>query len=207
MAETECLERSVDLRTADANALIQRYDEPQRHYHNLAHVNEVWHVLAQQQWRASVRLTLWLATWYHDAIYDPQRTDNEVQSARLAANALSAMGLSQNQVDKVVQIIMATQTHDGANDPTVAAFLDADRAILGSARDVYRRYVAAVRREFAFVSQATFRMGRSRYLCRWLQHKQLFHTDWGRHRYERPARANLRWELATWWLPWCANPV
>ena len=64
--------------------LTARYAEPQRAYHTMEHVTECLshfdtarHLLARPD-------EVELALWFHDAVYDPRRGDNEEQSARLA---------------------------------------------------------------------------------------------------------------------------
>jgi predicted metal-dependent HD superfamily phosphohydrolase len=58
-------------------ALRQRYYEPQRHYHTWAHVEAL--LGHYRRWVRSLNRpepVLWALYW-HDAIYDPQRKDNE----------------------------------------------------------------------------------------------------------------------------------
>ncbi len=71
--------------------LVSRYADPQRAYHTLDHITDclrhfdaVRHLAA---WPAAVEL----AIWFHDAIYDPQRGDNETRSAELAEVTLRAL--------------------------------------------------------------------------------------------------------------------
>ena len=66
--------------------LLRRWGEPHRHYHDRRHLSEVLAALPDDAPRA-VRL----AAWYHDAVYDPTRDDNEEASARLAREQLHAL--------------------------------------------------------------------------------------------------------------------
>ncbi|EKF38376.1 hypothetical protein MOQ_001416 [Trypanosoma cruzi marinkellei] len=71
--------------------IVARYTEPQRHYHTMAHLEEMLSCLARFQSEAPVahrlpaegtrRLVVELAILFHDAVYDPRRSDNEERSA------------------------------------------------------------------------------------------------------------------------------
>ncbi|NJN73963.1 MAG: hypothetical protein HC799_14685, partial [Limnothrix sp. RL_2_0] len=52
--------------------LIAAYDEPQRHYHNLRHLEACFfHFEQVKQWLVAPAEVL-LALWFHDAIYQPR---------------------------------------------------------------------------------------------------------------------------------------
>src|SRR5262245_5292010 len=61
--------------------IVAAYREPHRHYHTLQHLDECFAKL--QTLRAAARHPeeIDLALWFHDAIYDVARTDNEARSA------------------------------------------------------------------------------------------------------------------------------
>ncbi|ESL07679.1 hypothetical protein TRSC58_04628 [Trypanosoma rangeli SC58] len=71
--------------------IVTRYTEPQRHYHTLTHLEEMLGCLARFQSEAPMahrlpaagaqRIVVELATLFHDAVYDPRRSDNEECSA------------------------------------------------------------------------------------------------------------------------------
>ena len=73
--------------------LIAAYAEPHRRYHDMTHIAD-----GLAQLRAVEGLTdderTWLAyaIWWHDAVYDPTRSDNEAQSAALARRDLALLG-------------------------------------------------------------------------------------------------------------------
>ena len=60
------------------------YGQPQRHYHTLAHLRQMFAVLDGPLPAASDPGALELAVWLHDLVYDPARHDNEQRSARSA---------------------------------------------------------------------------------------------------------------------------
>lgn len=189
-----------------AAALVERYREPHRHYHNLTHLTEILrHVAAHAAHFTSLRVAVYAAL-YHDVIYDPQRKDNEAQSAHLAARDLVSW-LSSSDLAGVISLIDATAHHgaklaEGA--PGVGLFLDCDAAIMGADAERYQQYADAVRREYEHVPSLMYRWGRRRFLAKMLARPSVFHTAWFTSAYGERAHANLRAERASLRgsLPW-----
>lgn len=116
-----------------------------------------------------------LAAWFHDAVYDVTRTDNEEQSARWLERAtapLIAQGeLDRRDVDLALRMVRATARPleplpRGPRSEPVRRFLDADFQVFASLPEDYERYVAGVRQEYASVPDAAFRTGRRAFLER-----------------------------------------
>lgn len=170
--------------------LLTRYSEPQRAYHTLAHLTGLLGLLPADH---PEQAALELAVWFHDAVYDPTRTDNEEESAALAVRSLAPIGLSPALIGRVVEVILATKTHR-ATDASVALFLDADLSILGSDAETYLRYARAIRQEYAWMPEELYRAGRARTLEGFLRRERIYQTERFR-RLEAPARANLEREL------------
>lgn len=75
-------------------SLQARYAEPQRAYHTLAHIEACLALLAEREDLSEAeRRLLTCAIWWHDAVYDPLRHDNEEQSAALARSDLAALNI------------------------------------------------------------------------------------------------------------------
>ena len=81
--------------------LRERYAEPQRRYHTLEHVRESLDRAAETRSFQTHPAEIDLAIWFHDAVYDPRRADNEERSAQWAANALSRAGVASASVGRV----------------------------------------------------------------------------------------------------------
>ncbi|WP_027483694.1 HD domain-containing protein [Deinococcus pimensis] len=173
--------------------LLVRHAQPWRAYHTLSHVLDVLRVLDGLD--VSDREAAELAAWFHDAVYDPRRADNEARSAQLARRSLASI-LPEAHVERVVSLVLATATHECGGDEDAAAFVDADLAVLGAPRPRYARYANAIRREYAWVPEEAYREGRARVLRGFLGRARLYVTPGMRSACEVTARANLTWELA-----------
>lgn len=175
--------------------LLTRYTEPHRAYHNLSHLANMFGALSSisEDQKVGRDGALDFAIWFHDAVYDPTRADNEAQSAGLAQESLERLGAEPALIQRVTQIILATQNHQ-ANDPDTALFLDADLAILGAEPKTYRAYARAIRQEYAWVPEALFRERRAQVLQKFLSRERIYQTEAFAH-LEPTARKNLRREL------------
>lgn len=176
--------------------LAAHYEAEGRHYHNLAHVQYMLEMICSLPAGEYDKTAVQLAVWFHDVIYNPQRLDNEKQSAAYARQCL-APWLPPALVDEVVRLILLTAGHETtATDANGSVLLDADLATLGADPAVYDRYSAAIRREYAWVPEEIYRRERAKLLARFLQKERIFNCDTFRERFEERARQNLRRELA-----------
>jgi len=136
--------------------------------------------------------------WFHDAIYDPARADNEARSAEYAWQVLASLGAPAAFVDEVARLVESTRIHDPLEgDRNGQVLCDADLAILGAPADRYERYVRDVRAEYAHLNDADWRAGRGPVLERFLARPKLYFAQWVRDTCDAQARTNLRAELAT----------
>lgn len=176
--------------------LDKRYGEPHRRYHTRDHLTAVLDLVDELADHAADPGLVRLAAWFHDAVYDPERADNEERSARLAARMLADTDLGEPDVGQVVRLVELTATHAPDEDDRDGQVLcDADLAILGSDPETYAAYAAAVREEYAFVPDEFFRAGRAEVLNGLLALPGLFHTPAARERFEERARKNITTEL------------
>jgi len=179
--------------------LRDAYAEPHRHYHDLRHIEACLHELAALDGLAAdERQILEYAIWWHDAVYDPTRSDNEEQSAILAERDLAQLGVDRATRDTVARLIRATRDHKVAPDDRLGALLvSIDLSILGRPPAEYDAYAAAIRAEYAHVPDAAYRAGRAAVLRRFLAVPEIYPDPEFRRRYEQQARANLAREIAS----------
>ncbi|MET9391546.1 hypothetical protein ABZY20_14215 [Streptomyces sp. NPDC006624] len=179
-----------------ADHLLTRWQEPHRRYHTVEHLAAVLRHVDALQDHAHDPDVVRLAAWFHDAVYLPERSENEERSARLAERALPEAGVPDARTAEVARLVRLTVTHDPAgDDPDGQVLCDADLAVLASPPSAYAAYTAAVREEYHFVPNAAFREGRAAVLRQLLELPRLFRTPYGAEHWEATARYNLRSEL------------
>jgi predicted metal-dependent HD superfamily phosphohydrolase len=174
--------------------LLARWSETHRKHHTVTHLHEMLDAIGLLAYSGLEfdREAVELAAWFHDAIYEIGRDDNEDRSAELARELLASSPIR----DEVARLVLVTKTHEVADDDINGAVLsDADLSVLGSEALRYRAYAAAVREEYADVPDNVFKPARAQVLTSMLD-GPLFHTAVGRERWEERARRNVTEEIA-----------
>lgn len=179
-----------------------RYNEAQRAYHTLSHIEQLFAQFEQVESHLDEPHIIALALYYHDVIYEPKRVDNELKSAEYAVEVLQKY-LSAAQCRHIYALIMMTATHQldelvDANKRSDATYLlDMDLSVLGGAWSEYEQYASAVRQEFAQVPVTDYRIGRTAVLKGLLAHPKLYLTEYYFERLEEQARDNIKRELTS----------
>ncbi|WP_166907831.1 hypothetical protein [Mycobacterium sp. DL440] len=174
--------------------LLARWSEPHRKHHNVAHLREVLDAIGTlgDDGLHFDREAVELAAWFHDAIYEIGRDDNEERSAVLARQLLAGFA----DRDEVARLVLATKSHKvDPGDVNGAVLSDADLSVLGAPALRYRHYVDAVREEYASVPDGVFRPARAQVLAALLD-GPIFHTGPGLQRWEEQARRNVAEEIS-----------
>ncbi len=176
--------------------LLRRWSEPQRRYHTLTHLRAVLDAVDELAGQAEDADAVRLGAWFHDAVYAPDRSENEERSARLAERVLPEAGVPAAVVAETARLVRLTVGHEPVpGDRNGEVLCDADLAVLGRGPAEYAEYAAAVREEYGFVPEEAFRAGRAAILEQLLGLPVLFRTEQGHAAYEQSARSNLRAEL------------
>jgi predicted metal-dependent HD superfamily phosphohydrolase len=178
--------------------LLGRWSEPQRHYHTVDHLSAVLAVVDQHAGLAPHPERVRLAAWMHDAVYDPRALGdaNERDSAEFAEGLLTTLGVPGEVASEVARLVGLTAGHaTGDNDPDGELLCDADLAVLAGDDEQYAAYTAAVRREYAHISDEDFRAGRAQVLKALLELPAIYRLEPLRAAWEDKARANLRKEM------------
>ena len=179
------------------DAALCAWAEPHRRYHTLQHLAECLALFERERALAERPGEVALALWFHDAVYDTSRHDNEAASAAWASRVLHGAGASGEVVERVQSLILATR-HDGVPATADARLLvDIDLAILGAAPERFDEYERQIRAEYAFVPEARFRAKRGEILRGFLGRPALYATAALAARLEAPARANLARAIAS----------
>jgi predicted metal-dependent HD superfamily phosphohydrolase len=181
----------------EGERLLAAYGRSPRHYHDVAHLAAVLDHVDTLSAYALDPDTVRIAAWFHDAVYDVDRTDNEVVSAGLAETVLDRLDVSEELVAEVSRLIRLTAGHDpGPADRDGHVLCDADLAVLGRSEQDYLTYATAIRLEHVHVADEDFRRGRAEVLQGLLARPRLFRTPTGYATWEEPARRNLAREIS-----------
>jgi predicted metal-dependent HD superfamily phosphohydrolase len=185
-------------RTAMLTQLTSSYEAPGRHYHTLTHISALLDATEQAVPHLYDPVVVQLAVWFHDAVYEPLRSDNEAKSAELARAFLSETTLEPARQERVAFLIERTHDHtqpQPPDDTDLLFFLDADLAVLGAPADRYQEYARQVRQEYRMVPDFLYRRGRRKVLEKMLAAPLLYRTPAFREQLEAAARRNLAQEL------------
>ena len=191
----------IDLADSWLARINAAYAEQGRAYHTAQHIDSMLNhpLLVGQGHTLPIATTL--AIVFHDAVYDPLRKDNELQSAAVFADFAAAGGLPSDLVARVCKLIMCTEKHrlsdELADDEAAKVFLDLDLSILAAPDAVYDDYAAAIRVEYSHVPDDMYRSGRVAVLrsltARDVFLSPLFHTE----HMEAAAKRNVEREIAS----------
>jgi predicted metal-dependent HD superfamily phosphohydrolase len=185
---------SLSDRSAAFDELVERYTQSHRAYHTLEHVEHCLRDLAAAEVAVHDPAAVRLAVWFHDAVYDVHRADNEEQSANLAEAWGRRLRVPTETLDRVRPLILLTRharALDADASPDSRLLSDVDLAILGGPPSVFARYDADIRREYAWVPEDAYRAGRARVLQRFLDRPSIYATECFRLKLEARARRNL----------------
>lgn len=122
--------------------LIARYREPHRHYHTVQHLEECFDKLGTLRDLAEHPAEVELALWFHDAVYDTRRHDNEARSADWARASLPA-----DAGKRVHALVMATRHEAVPAGRDEQVLVDADLSILGAEASRFDGYERQIREE------------------------------------------------------------
>ncbi|KAA3437053.1 HD domain-containing protein [Rufibacter hautae] len=175
--------------------LEKAYAGKSRHYHNLLHIETMLRFAEEHQSALGSPHLVRFAIFYHDAVYRSTRSDNEEKSAQLAFARLQELGLSLAEADIVVEMILATKTHESHGNPDVDYLLDFDLAILGASWDAYLQYSQQIRKEYSLYPDFLYNKGRQKVLRHFLDKDSIFQTAPFKANLEGQARHNLEKEL------------
>jgi predicted metal-dependent HD superfamily phosphohydrolase len=182
--------------------LVGIYTGPDRHYHDLRHIKAMLALAKEHAGEISDREAVEAAIWFHDAVFDTRRADNERESAKFAMEVLAGAA-AEEQLEFIVAMIRASAKHgipasmQGTAAKDCALFLDMDLAILGSPAAEFDVYERAVRLEYGWVPQEAWIAGRSQVLRSFLARSLIYATPQFRKSHEAPARSNLTRSLAS----------
>lgn len=198
-----CFDLNVSNKQKDQmwDKILLHYNEPQRHYHTMTHIEDLMTKLSQYSAKIQDQIVVQLAILYHDIIYDPLSKTNEEDSAKYFEIAFEDI-LSDHQggrdmLRKVKYYILATKHHDQKiheeeDISDLQLFLDFDLSILGSSSERYDAYSQQIRQEYSTFPDKDYCTGRLKVLRGILNNGEcIYCSDIFRSAYEAQARLNI----------------
>jgi predicted metal-dependent HD superfamily phosphohydrolase len=182
---------AADSSTAIHQRLVDAYNEPQRRYHTLAHIDHCLAIFDQCKSLTANPDALEIAVWFHDVIFEPGKRENEALSAELYQD-LSADVHDNETRGLVVRLIMAT-LHDGSSldDSDAGYMVDIDLSGFGLPWEDFLRDSRHLREESAQLSDAEYYQRQRDFQACLLARPRFYVTDFFSQRYEQQARGNL----------------
>lgn len=178
------------------NELLARYREAHRAYHRREHLEECL-VLLDEVWsQCHHPEEVAIALWFHDAIYEPRRSDNEAASAKWLAKVGDAMGVEAQSIERMHAFVMATRHAASVEQTDAQILVDIDLSILGASPERFDAYEAQIRREYRWVPSVIYRAKRADVLKGFLGRSAVYATPLFQDRFEERARANIARSLS-----------
>ena len=175
--------------------IITKYSEPQRKYHTLRHLAECLSHLDEVQHLAARPAEIELALWFHDAIYDVRRQDNEERSAEWARASAEDASLPAKVCDRVHDLVLVTRHNAAPKSADEEILVDIDLSILGAPSQRFDEYETDIREEYNWVPRLVFDFRRRSILNEFRRRDPVFRTAHFAKRFERQARENLERSL------------
>ena len=172
------------------NKLIAAYSEKQRAYHTVQHLYECLTLFESVKPYLNDFYAVALALWFHDAVYNPQAKDNELKSAELFEQYVTA-DLSDQTVIKIKQWILATQKHATTDELDLQFLLDIDLSILAASPARFVEYEQQIQKEYVWVEPELYAVKRKEVLQHFYQTQPLYQTEYFQQNFELQAKQNL----------------
>lgn len=146
--------------------LEKRWREPHRYYHTVNHLatmltdietNAFFKELSKYEKHA-----LMLAAFFHDAVYNPKKDDNEEQSIKVFIKAFSKADLK--MFDTVCGLIMVTKDRKRPNTKLKRILWDADNAGFKKGYNHIFKNELLIQKEYAYLPKEKFREGKIKFL-------------------------------------------
>ena len=191
---------------AVVHQICRRMPRPGRQYHGLEHLEDLWrlHRRFTRQRRLlvpSAQSLIARAILFHNAVYDPARSDNEQKSAALWRCAARQARTPRGEIARVAAAIAATADHaSGAakgieDDGTMCWFLNLDHASIGATPHRFHVNAARLRAELRNLAVAEWEDRRLAFLHSLAMRRRIYRSRLLAAALEASARGNIAREL------------
>ena len=190
---------------AEARDLVGRWQDPDRQVHGLRHLINVLARIDELSTTVHDPDILRVAAWYHGLVLNravsillegASTQDVAGSCQRIATHRLEELGVSEDVVARVAELILSMARRSAPRDDVDAQVLvDADLASLAASPQDYKKYRLSLRDEYPHLGDLDFLRARRRVVRRLLSRPSIFQSPMGAQ-WEGRARENLEAELA-----------
>lgn len=156
------LERFVDKKCI--NLLEKLWNQKHRHYHNINHLEKMIKAIEHNIWFSDLSVfekdALLLGAFFHDAIYDPKKKDNEDQSINLVKSYIKNVELARI----VISLVETTKYRKRPTNKLHRIFWDADNESFIKGFSELLKNEKLIRKENFFVSNSIYKEKRINFL-------------------------------------------
>lgn len=147
--------------------VLHRWQEPHRKYHTLAHLYDLFNQIEKLSDTTNTvspiqKEMLKLTAIFHDIIYEPRKSGNEEQSAKLFLY-ISQKSLYQERIQEIADMIRDTKTHQ-PRTPLSKTFSEMDMSIVQKPFAELQIWEEGIRYEYQHVPKLLYAIGRGRFL-------------------------------------------
>lgn len=195
----------VPLLEAEARDLISRWNAKGRILHNTRHLIKTLARIDEIASTAHDPDVLRVALWYQGAVLNRsfdvfQRGANsdeqEFSALYHARSRMETLGLSEDVISRVQELMMALFTHRAdPSDMDAQVLIDADLGMLAASPQDFKRFRESLREEFPDLCDTDYVRARRLAIKKILAREQIFHSPLALA-WEESARANLEAESA-----------
>jgi len=146
----------------DIYTLFSMWNETQRHYHTLSHLNDLIRQIKEHisEFTQEEYEKLIITALFHDCIYDPSKNDNEEKSADFFMNCC----VDKNKdIQEINQMILDTKTHK-SNTKLSEIFNKFDMNIVERKFSELLEWEKGIAKEYSFYSKEEYKEGRIKFL-------------------------------------------
>ncbi len=183
---------------ATLELLLSLHNDPARRVHTSQHLLDCFAKLKRWHRETQCFHQVAMAIWFHDAIFDPQRHDNEARSARLASDRLLAAKVAPDTAQRIRELIISSRPGEQLQTREARLLHDIDRAVLGTSEELYNRYERNLRYENLHIGDFIYRRKRIEQLQALLTKTQLYLTESAQSELHTPAVFNIKRWLDQW---------
>lgn len=177
------------------NEIEKNYSHPKRHYHTLEHLDNLLIQLTEVKNEIRDWQTILFTLYYHDAVYNSLKSDNEEKSAELAEQRMKQIAVPLAIIESCKLQILVTKSHVKSTESDTNYFTDADLSVLGQSWEIYSQYSKKVRKEYIMYPDLVYNPGRKKVLSHFLSMDRIFKTDIFHSKFELQAKKNLQKEI------------